>query len=177
MRKLLVASHKGGVGKTTTCINLAATIAQAGSRVLLLDADPLSAIGASLNLAAHPGRQSLRQAGIDLPGVLVTDIIPGMDLVSPYEEGSCNDTELSELLTMLAHSSFGDCYSTMIIDTPPFMGANPVELLNVCDEFVVVMRRAVGLPDVAGISGAGAALEETRPPGPDAGHPADAARG
>ncbi len=55
-------------------------------------------------------------------------------------KADCNDTELSELLTMLAHSSFGDCYSTMIIDTPPFMGANPVELLNVCDEFVVVMR-------------------------------------
>jgi cellulose biosynthesis protein BcsQ len=140
VRKLLVASHKGGVGKTTTCINLAAATAQTGSRVLLLDADPLSAIGASLNLAEHPQRQSLRDAGIDLPGVLVTDIVPGLDLISPYEEGACSDKELNEVLTLLATSSFADCYSTMIVDTPPFMGANPVELLNVCDEFIVVMR-------------------------------------
>ena len=62
MRKLLVARQKGGVGKTTTSINLAAAAALAGARVLLLDADPLSSISASLNLAEHPQRQSLRTA-------------------------------------------------------------------------------------------------------------------
>ncbi len=139
MRKLLVASHKGGVGKTTTCTNLAAATAQAGARVLLLDADPLSAIGAALNLAEHPRRQTLRQAGIDLPGVMVSDIIPGLDLISPYEEGTCSDDELGQVLELLS-SSVIDHYSCMIVDTPPFMGADPVRLLNVCDEFVVIMR-------------------------------------
>jgi chromosome partitioning protein len=127
------------VGKTTTCTNLAAATARVGSRVLLLDADPLSAIGAALNLAQHPRRQALRQAGIDLPGVIVSDIIPGLDLISPYEEGTCSDQELGEVLELIS-SSGNDHYSCMIVDTPPFMGADPVRLLNVCDEFVVIMR-------------------------------------
>jgi chromosome partitioning protein len=140
VRKLLVASHKGGVGKTTTCLNLAAATAQAGSRVLLLDTDPLSAIGAALNLAEHPGRQTLRQAGIDLPGVLVTGAIPGLDVISPFEEGGCTDRDLDDLLALLAAPAFEDSYGCLIVDTPPFMGGNPVQLLNTCDEFVVVMR-------------------------------------
>jgi len=140
VRKLLVASHKGGVGKTTTCINLAAATAQAGSRVLLVDADPLSAISASLNLNEHPGRQTLRQGGIDRPGVLVTGAIPGLDIISPFEEGGCTDRDLDDLLVMLASPSFADCYGCMIVDTPPFMGGNPEQMLNTCDEFVVVMR-------------------------------------
>src|SRR5947209_11475388 len=76
VRKLMVASQKGGVGKTTTSVNLAAATALAGARVLLLDADPLSSISVSLNLAQHPQRQTLRQAGVDLPGVLVCGVVP-----------------------------------------------------------------------------------------------------
>src|ERR1700722_6588362 len=53
VRKLLVASQKGGVGRTTTSINLAAAAALAETRVLLLDADPLSSVSAALNLENH----------------------------------------------------------------------------------------------------------------------------
>lgn len=140
MRKLLVASQKGGVGKTTTSINLAAATAMAGARVLLLDADPLSSISASLNLSQHPQRQSLRQAGIDLPGVLVCNVLPGLDVLSPYEDGGCSDEELDHLLSLLATPAFEECYATLLVDTPPFMGANPGQLLSTCEEFILVMR-------------------------------------
>lgn len=140
MRKLLVASQKGGVGKTTTSINLAAATAMAGARVLLLDADPLSSISTTLNLAEHPHRQPLRQGGVDMPGVLVSNVLPGLDVLSPYEDGGCSDDDLDALLALLATPAFQECYSTLIVDTPPFMGANPAQLLNTCDEFVVVMR-------------------------------------
>ncbi len=140
MRKLLVASQKGGVGKTTTSINLAAATAMAGARVLLLDADPLSSISASLNLTQHPQRQSLRQAGVDLPGVLVSNVIPGMDVLSPYDDGGCSDEELDQLLSLFGTSAFQECYAALIVDTPPFLGANPHQLLSTCDEFIIVMR-------------------------------------
>ncbi len=56
MGKLLIASQKGGVGKTTTAVNLAGAIALSGSNILLVDADPIGGIAAALNLAAHPRR-------------------------------------------------------------------------------------------------------------------------
>jgi chromosome partitioning protein len=140
VRKLLVASQKGGVGKTTTSINLAAATALAGTRVLLLDADPLSSISSSLNLSQHAQREILRESGIDLPGVLVSGIVPGLDVLSPYEAGGCSDEELDALLALLAAPAFQECYGCLIVDTPPFMGANPGQLLATCDEFIVVMR-------------------------------------
>ena len=125
MRKLLVASQKGGVGKTTTSINLAAATALAGARVLLLDADPLSSISSSLNLGQHAQRQPLRQAGVDLPGVLVSNVLPGLDVLSPYEDGGCSDDDLEMLLSCFATSAFQECYGCLVVDTPPFLGANP----------------------------------------------------
>jgi chromosome partitioning protein len=140
VRKLLVASQKGGVGKTTTSINLAAATAQAGTRVLLLDADPVGSVGTALNLANHPQRQPLRKAGIELPGALVADVIPGLDVLSPYEEGSCSDEELDDLLRVVAAPPFQECYGCLIVGAPPFLGANPGQLLAAADEFVLVMR-------------------------------------
>ena len=140
MRKLLVASQKGGVGKTTSSMNLAAATAMAGSRVLLLDADPLSSISSSLNLAEHPERKSLRQSGIELPGVLVSNVIPGLDVLSPYEDGGCSDDDLDRIFALLATPGVQQSYGCLVVDTPPFMGANPGQLLGTCDEFVIVMR-------------------------------------
>ena len=140
VRKLLVASQKGGVGKTTTSINLAAAAARAGARVLLLDADPLSSISASLNLPEHPRRLSLRGSGSGLPGALSPGVVPGLDVLSPYEDGGCSDDELDRLLALLASPSVREGYDCLVVDAPPFMGANPGQLLATCDEFVLVMR-------------------------------------
>jgi chromosome partitioning protein len=140
VRKLLVASQKGGVGKSTTSMNLAAAAAATGTRVLLLDADPLSNVSMALNLGQHPRRQLLRQAGIELPGVLVQDIVPGLDVLSPYEEGRCSDEDFDHLLQALSSRRCADLYGCLIIDSAPFMGHNPDQLLRNCDEMLLVMR-------------------------------------
>jgi chromosome partitioning protein len=137
---LLVASQKGGVGKTTTSINLAAATALQGARVLLLDTDPLSSISGSLQLANHPHRQTLRSAGVDVPGVLVCNVIPKLDVLSPYDEVGCSDEELGRLLQVLASPALHGTYGCMIVDTPPFMGANPNQLFALCEDFLLVMR-------------------------------------
>lgn len=140
MRKLLVASQKGGVGKTTTSMNLAAATALSGTRVLLLDADPLSNISTALNLAAHPHRRLLRQAKMDLPGVFVHDIVPQLDVLSPYEGGHCSDDDFERLLRVLTSPTISKCYGCMIVDVPPFLGGNPAQLIGICDDFLLVMR-------------------------------------
>ncbi len=140
MRKLLVASQKGGVGKTTVSMNLAAATAQAGSRVLLLEADPVGSISTTLHLAQHPQRKPLRESGVSLPGVLVSEVLPGLDVLSPYEEGSCSDGNFDDLLKLLASPAFHECYGCLLVDAPPFLGANPAHLVSLCDEFVIVMR-------------------------------------
>jgi chromosome partitioning protein len=140
VRKLLVASQKGGVGKTTTSINLAAAAARAGTRVLLVDADPLSNVSTALNLTNHSRRQTFRQAGADLPGVLYQGVISGLDVFSPYEEGGCSDDDFNELLGLLGTPAVEEGYGCMIMDSPPFMGANSAQLLGACGEYVLVMR-------------------------------------
>jgi chromosome partitioning protein len=140
VRKLLVASQKGGVGKTTTSMNLAAAAALAGTRVLLLDADPLSNISTALNLADHPRRQSLRQAGIELPGAWVPNLEPGLDVLSPYEAGHCSDADFDQFLRALAVPAVQQCYGCMIVDVPPFLGGNPAQLIGICEDFLLVMR-------------------------------------
>jgi chromosome partitioning protein len=140
VRKLLVASQKSGVGKTTTSINLAAATAAAGVRVLLLDADPLSGVSQALNLAEHPSRRPLRADGIDLPGIFCPGVVPALDVLSPYVEGGCSDDEFAELLRLASSASVEGGYGCLIVDAPPFMGANPGPLLRSCDELVLVMR-------------------------------------
>jgi chromosome partitioning protein len=144
VRKLLVASQKGGVGKTTSSINLAAAVAAAGGRVLLLDADPLSNVSTALRLSEHPGRRSLREMGCCVPGMVVPDLLPGLDVLSPYEDGGCSDDDFEQLLHLLATPELGNGYDCLIVDTPPFLGTNSPQLLATCDEYVVVMQAETG---------------------------------
>jgi chromosome partitioning protein len=140
VRKLLVTSQKGGVGKTTAAVNLATAAAMAGSRTLLVDADPLSTVSTGLNLGQHPQRRPMRGVRKDLPGVMVSEVVHGVDLISPYEEGGCSDESLDSLLRLVQAPAMQECYGCLVVNAPPFMGTNPAQLVASCDELILVMR-------------------------------------
>jgi len=78
-----LANQKGGVGKTTTAINLAATIAQAGERVLLIDSDPQANASTGLGIRLGPDEAGVLEVLLgesDLVGIVRATEVPGLDL-------------------------------------------------------------------------------------------------
>lgn len=140
MRKLLVASQKSGVGKTTTAINLAAVTALNGSRVLLVDVDPVGTVSMALNLSSHSPRKTFQDFGLDLRGEICCDVVPRLDVISPYDEGIGSEEDLEKLFALFHADLVQNKYQCIILNAPPFMGERPRQLLKCCDEFILVLR-------------------------------------
>jgi chromosome partitioning protein len=80
-RVIAVSALKGGVGKTTTAVNLAAAVARAGRRTLLLDADPQGSVATALGIAPNGGLGGWLSKKADFGDVVVRDARPNLDVV------------------------------------------------------------------------------------------------
>lgn len=141
MRTLAVVNMKGGVGKTTTAVHLAAAWARAGRRVLLVDADPQG--NAGLLLGAH-GKNTIRELMLGnaaLVDTIVRDVRPSLDAITATPAAFTLDAQLAGAVqreTILARRLRPlSGYDVVVVDTSPSLNLLAYNVLLFASEIVV----------------------------------------
>jgi chromosome partitioning protein len=129
-RILTIANQKGGVGKTTTAVNLAASLAAAERRTLLIDVDPQGNAGSALGIRRDESENSIYEVlldGLPLRDAVRKTELKYLDLVPASQHLVGAELELAahenrERRLKEAVDSLADEYEFVIIDCPPSLG-------------------------------------------------------
>jgi chromosome partitioning protein len=148
-RIIAMANQKGGVGKTTTTINLGAALAELGNRVLLVDFDPQG--GCAIGLGIEPGSLELSVYDVLLDrSCRVEDVVTGTRVAQLDLLPSNIDLAAAELLLvqevareqtlMRVLAPLRARYEFMLIDCPPSLGLLTVNALTAADGVIVPLE-------------------------------------
>jgi chromosome partitioning protein len=142
MRTIAVVNHKGGVGKTTTVVNLGHALALRGQRVALFDLDPQGHLTASLGHFKTVGigadRVLLHDAALDTQLLPLRDwclVLPSGDELGDFEQLSGGSERAYRLRGALQASDLG--VDTVLIDCPPSTGMLIVNAVAAADDVLV----------------------------------------
>ncbi len=149
-RVIALANQKGGVGKTTTTINLGAGLAELGSRVLLVDMDPQGSLGVGLGAEPHALEHTIynllmQDEGVSLDDVLLDTSVEGMHLLPAnidlaaaellLVQEVAREQALKRVVDRLRYR-----YDFILIDCPPSLGLLTINGLTAADGVVIPLE-------------------------------------
>lgn len=147
-RIIAITNQKGGVGKTTTAVNLAATLAEAGQRVLLLDFDPQGNASSGLGVERSEIRSSIYDVITGNSGIeetILQDWMENLDLIPADMSLAACDAELADvenknLILRGALRPLREKYEYLLIDCPPSLGTITVNALSAADTVLIPIQ-------------------------------------
>ena len=147
-RVISIANQKGGVGKTTTTINLGVALAQIKQRTLVLDMDPQGALSAGLGRDGHALKETIYDALVT-PGYVLSRLVypvqAYLDLVPANVGLEAAEVELigelrREFVLRRLLEPVAECYDYVLIDCPPSLGVLTINALCASGEVLIPMQ-------------------------------------
>ena len=147
-RIIALCNQKGGVGKTTTAINLAASLAEYGRKVLAVDFDPQGALSAGLGIATHEVPtiyDLLLNPKRDAREAIVGTVVPGLDLIPANIDLSAAEVHLvsevaRESILASVLRQVQDDYDVILIDCQPSLGLLTVNALTASHGVIIPLE-------------------------------------
>ena len=148
-RVVAICNQKGGVGKTTSTINLGAALTEYGRRVLLVDFDPQGALSVGLGIPSHQLDRTiynvLMERGVPVDEVILPTSVPGMDLLPSNIDLSAAEVQLvtevgREQTLGRALTPLIPDYDFILIDCQPSLGLLTINALACADGVVIPLE-------------------------------------